>query len=95
MYGWDLKRKLVSIGANPFDDTLLRPRVSDLTDSFWLYKKEVLQKVITNTESKEYTFQMEMMVRVKAMGFKVAEYSISVVDRVYGENKLSGDEIVE
>jgi dolichol-phosphate mannosyltransferase len=95
VYGWDLKRKFVSRGANLFADTLLRPGVSDLTGSFRLYKKQVLQKVIKSTESKGYTFQMEMMVRAKAMGFKVAEVPISFVDRVYGESKLGGDEIVE
>ena len=73
VYGWDLKRKFVSRGANLFADTVLRPGVSDLTGSFRLYKKEVLQKVIKSTESKGYTFQMEMMVRAKAMGCTVAE----------------------
>jgi dolichol-phosphate mannosyltransferase len=74
---------------------VLRPGVSDLTGSFRLYKKEVLQKVIRSTESKGYTFQMEMMVRAKAMGCTVAEVPISFVDRLYGESKLGGDEIVE
>lgn len=95
VYGWDLKRKFVSRGANLFADTLLRPGVSDLTGSFRLYKKPVLEEVIKKTESKGYTFQMEMMVRAKAMGFTVAECPISFVDRVYGESKLGGDEIVE
>jgi len=95
VYGWDLKRKLVSRGANLFADTVLRPGVSDLTGSFRLYKKEVLQRVIKSTESKGYTFQMEMMVRAKAMGCRVAECPITFVDRVYGESKLGGDEIVE
>ncbi|KAJ4305194.1 dolichol-P-mannose synthesis [Kalmusia sp. IMI 367209] len=95
VYGWDLKRKFVSRGANLFADTVLRPGVSDLTGSFRLYKKEVLEKVIKRTESKGYTFQMEMMVRAKAMGFSVAEVPISFVDRLYGESKLGGDEIVE
>ena len=83
----------MSRGANLFADTLLRPGVSDLTGSFRLYK-EVLQKVIKSTESKGHTFQMEMMVRAKAMGFTVAEVPISFVDRLYGESKLGGDEIV-
>ncbi|KAG4432999.1 dolichol-P-mannose synthesis [Cadophora sp. M221] len=95
VFGWDLKRKLVSRGANLFADTVLRPGVSDLTGSFRLYKRAVLQKVIESTESKGYTFQMEMMVRAKAMGCTVAEVPISFVDRVYGESKLGGDEIVE
>lgn len=95
VYGWDLKRKLVSRGANLFADTVLQPGVSDLTGSFRLYKKKVLQEVINQTESKGYTFQMEMMVRAKGMNFKVAEVPISFVDRVYGESKLGGEEIVE
>lgn len=94
VYGWDLKRKLVSRGANLFADTVLQPGVSDLTGSFRLYRKAVLQEVITRTESKGYSFQMEMMVRAKGMGFKVAEVPITFVDRLYGESKLGGDEIV-
>lgn len=95
VYGWDLKRKLVSRGANLFADTVLRPGVSDLTGSYRLYKREVLEKVIKTTESKGYTFQMEMMVRAKAMGCKVVEVPIGFVDRVYGDSKLGGSEIVE
>ena len=93
VYGWDLKRKFVSRGANLFADTLLRPGVSDLTGSFRLYKKAVLQEVIRKTESKGYSFQMEMMVRAKAMGFKVAEVPISFVDRLYGDSKIGSNEI--
>ncbi|KAI7098649.1 Dolichol-phosphate mannosyltransferase subunit, partial [Hortaea werneckii] len=95
VYGWDLKRKLVSRGANLIADTVLRPGVTDLTGSFRLYKKEILSKVITSTESKGYSFQMEMMVRAKGMGCSVAEVPITFVDRLYGESKLGGDEIVQ
>ncbi|KAI9663297.1 MAG: dolichol-P-mannose synthesis [Alyxoria varia] len=93
--GWDLKRKLVSRGANLLSATVLQPGVSDVTGSFRLYKREVLQKVIENTASKGYTFQMEMMVRAKALGYKVGECPITFVDRLYGESKLGGDEIAE
>ncbi|KAI5811606.1 nucleotide-diphospho-sugar transferase [Peziza echinospora] len=95
VYGWDFKRKLVSRGANLFASVVLRPGVSDLTGSFRLYKKSVLQRVIKETESKGYTFQMEMMVRARASGCTVAEVPISFVDRLFGESKLGGDEIVE
>ena len=95
VYGWDLQRKLISRGANLFADTVLQPGVSDLTGSFRLYKREVLRKVIAQTESKGYSFQMELMVRAKALGYKVRECPISFVDRIYGESKLGGEEIVE
>jgi len=95
VYGWDLKRKVVSRGANLFADTMLRPGVSDLTGSFRLYKKDVLEKVIAKVQSKGYVFQMELMVLAKSMGYTVAEVPISFVDRVYGESKLGPSEIVE
>ena len=63
VYGWDLKRKLVSRGANLFADTVLRPGVSDLTGSFRLYKRAVLESAIAQTESKGYTFQMVRMLQ--------------------------------
>lgn len=63
VYGWDLKRKMVSRGANLFADTVLRPGVSDLTGSFRLYKRAVLESAIAQTESKGYTFQMVRMLQ--------------------------------
>ncbi|KAF2665369.1 mannose phospho-dolichol synthase [Microthyrium microscopicum] len=95
VYGWDLRRKLTSKGANIFADTFLRPGVSDLTGSFRLYKKDVLANVISKVQSKGYVFQMELMVLAKSMGYTVAEVPISFVDRVYGDSKLGGDEIVQ
>jgi dolichol-phosphate mannosyltransferase len=76
--------------SNLFADTVLRPGVSGFTGSFRLYKRAVLQKVIESTESKGYTFQVEMIVQAKAMGYTVAEAPISFVDRIYGESKLGG-----
>jgi dolichol-phosphate mannosyltransferase len=95
VYGWDLKRKFISRGANLFADTVLRPGVSDLTGSFRLYKKAILAKAIATTESKGYSFQMELMVRAKAMGATVAEVPISFVDRLFGDSKLGGSEVVQ
>ncbi|NXB95637.1 DPM1 mannosyltransferase, partial [Vidua chalybeata] len=94
VYGWDLKRKLISRGANFLTQVLLRPGASDLTGSFRLYRKEVLQKLMEKCVSKGYVFQMEMIVRARQLGFTVGEVPISFVDRVYGESKLGGNEIV-
>ncbi|NXU37094.1 DPM1 mannosyltransferase, partial [Drymodes brunneopygia] len=94
VYGWDLKRKLISRGANFLTQVLLRPGASDLTGSFRLYRKEVLQKLMEKCVSKGYVFQMEMIVRARQLGFSIGEVPISFVDRVYGESKLGGNEIV-
>lgn len=95
VYGWDLKRKLTSKGANIFADTVLRPGVSDLTGSFRLYKRDVLEKLFQSTDIRGFTMQMALAVTAKAKGFSIAEVPISFVDRVYGDSKLGGEEIVE
>ncbi|KAG8519631.1 LOW QUALITY PROTEIN: Dolichol-phosphate mannosyltransferase subunit 1 [Galemys pyrenaicus] len=95
VYGWDLKRKIISRGANFITQILLRPGSSDLTGSFRLYRKEVLQKLIEKCVSKGYVFQMEMIVRARQLNYTIGEVPISFVDRVYGESKLGGNEIAQ
>ncbi|XP_002742246.1 dolichol-phosphate mannosyltransferase subunit 1-like [Saccoglossus kowalevskii] len=95
VYGWDFKRKLISRSANFLAQFLLRPGASDLTGSFRLYKKDVLQKIIDSCVSKGYVFQMEILVRANQFGFTLGEVPITFVDRVYGESKLGGSEIVQ
>ncbi|ODN84674.1 hypothetical protein L202_00571 [Cryptococcus amylolentus CBS 6039] len=94
VHGWDLKRKLVSRGANYLADTVLTPGVSDLTGSFRLYRVHVIKDIISRCTSKGYVFQMEIIVRARALGYTVGEVPITFVDRIYGESKLSGNEIV-
>jgi len=91
--GWDLKRKIISRGANFVTQFLLRPGASDLTGSFRLYKKDVLERLVSSCVSKGYVFQMEMIIRAREQGLTIGEVPISFVDRVYGESKLGGNEI--
>nr|SVE74372.1 EOG090X0B9X [Daphnia barbata] len=95
VFGWDLKRKIISRGANYVTQVLLRPGASDLTGSFRLYKKEVLEKLVQSCKSKGYVFQMEMIIRARQFGYTIGEVPISFVDRVYGESKLGGNEIYQ
>lgn len=59
-----------------------------------LYRRDVLRHIITLTQSRGYVFQMEMMVRARALGYSVGEIPITFVDRIFGESKLGADEIV-
>lgn len=95
VYGWDLKRRMTSKGANIFADTVLRPGVSDLTGSFRLYKRAVLEKLFESTDVRGFSMQMALAVTAKAVGFTIAEVPITFVDRVFGDSKLGSEEIVE
>lgn len=72
----------------------INPLIDMLVSLDRLYKRHVLQTLIQQTVSRGYVFQMEIIVRAKAAGFTVGEVPITFVDRVYGESKLGGDEIV-
>lgn len=92
--GWDLRRVVTSRGANLLANLLLWPNVSDLTGSYRLYKKEVLQDLVLSVKGRTYVFQMEVIVRAAQKGYSIAETPIVFVDRLYGESKLGANEIV-
>jgi dolichol-phosphate mannosyltransferase len=92
--GWDMKRILTSRGANLLANLLLNPELSDLTGSYRLYKKEVLETLMKSVKGKAYVFQMEVIVRAKQMDISIGEVPIVFVDRLYGESKLGASEIV-
>lgn len=93
VYGWDFKRKLISKGANFLAMFLLDPPLSDLTGSFRLYRKSVMQEIVQEGLPKGYAFQMAIIVRANAKGFKMSEVPIQFVDRIYGESKMGVNEI--
>ncbi|KAI3384100.1 hypothetical protein SNEBB_006453 [Seison nebaliae] len=94
VYGWDVRRKIISRTANYITQILLRPGVSDLTGSFRLYRAESLKKLMSLCQSKGYVFQMEMMVRASKENMTIGEVPITFVDRIYGESKLDNGEII-
>lgn len=73
---------------------MLNPGVSDLTGSFRLYERAVLEEILPQIQCKGYAFQMEIIVRSKKAGFRVNEVPITFVDRIYGESKLGAREII-
>lgn len=95
VYGWNLKRKLVSKGANWIAQILLRPGVSDLTGSFRLYKRDCFDAIMKRMVSTGYVFQMEIIVRASRMGYRIGEVPITFVDRLFGESKLGSLEIAD
>jgi dolichol-phosphate mannosyltransferase len=60
-----------------------------------LYRRDVLRHIISVTKSKGYVFQMEMMVRARALRYSVGEVPITFVDRIEGQSKMDGGEIVQ
>ena len=91
VHGWDTRRKLTSRVANYLAHVLLNPGVSDLTGSFRLYRKSMLEDLVKKVVSKGYVFQMEIIVRSrKSTSFaaqRIAESLAKKAEEV-GLNKL-------
>ena len=94
VYGWDLNRKLTSRVANFLAATMLNPSATDLTGSFRLYKKDVLERIMPLVKSRGYVFQMEIITRAQYLGYEIEEVPITFPDRIFGESKLGANEIV-
>nr|CCA27256.1 dolicholphosphate mannosyltransferase putative [Albugo laibachii Nc14] len=93
VYGWDLRRKVTSRVANFLATILLDPSCTDLTGSFRMYKRTVLETIMTSIQGLGYVFQMEILVRARQQHYSIAEVPITFVDRIYGESKLGAGEI--
>eukprot|EP00921_Rhytidocystis_pertsovi_P004858 GHVQ01008455.1.p1 GENE.GHVQ01008455.1~~GHVQ01008455.1.p1 ORF type:complete len:244 (+),score=24.72 GHVQ01008455.1:246-977(+) len=93
--GWDLRRFLMSRVAHTLAVMLLNSKASDLTGSYRLYKRKVLEEIMPSMGSKGYVFQMEMLVRCAYQGYSIAEVPIQFVDRIYGESKLGAGEVTQ
>lgn len=94
VYGWTLKRKFVSRGANLLASVFLDPKTTDVTGSFRLYRRPLLHRLIKQAISKGYVFQMEILVRARHEGATIGEVPITFCDRVFGDSKLEGGEII-
>jgi len=94
VFGWDTGRKLTSRVAAILAQIALQPKASDLTGSFRLYKREVLETIMPRVKTRGYSFQMEIITRAQYLNYTIEEVPITFVDRIYGESKLGANEII-
>jgi dolichol-phosphate mannosyltransferase len=87
--GWDLKRRMLSRGANLYARTILTTGVRDMTGGFRCYRVPALAKLdLSRVNGKGYAFQIEMVFRMVRAGCSVREIPIHFVDRRVGQSKM-------
>lgn len=59
-----------------------------------LYKRKILEHLMSVCQSSGYVFQMEMIVRARQFNYTIAEVPITFVDRIFGDSKLGGREVL-
>lgn len=93
---WGLHRKIFSIvGNNIVKIILMRFWLHDWTGGFRALKKEVFIKEKNSLKNfKGYTFQVALLHKTVAAGFKVAEVPFKAKDRELGNSKIAPVEYI-
>lgn len=93
---WSIYRKLVSYIANLIASLILRSGTKDVTTGYRAYRKEALNRInLDEITSNGYSFQVDILMRLKRKGCKLKEVPIVFVDRELGKSKLSQNEIIK
>lgn len=93
---WDLRRLILSYGANLYSRIVTGLPVSDATGGFKCFRRSALEALdFSKMKSDGYCFQIETSFKVWKKKMRVAEIPIVFTDRTKGESKMSGGIISE
>ena len=93
---WDMKRLILSYGANLYTRIVTRLPISDATGGFKCFRREALEALnLSDMKSDGYCFQIETTFKIWKKGLRVSEIPIVFTDRTRGASKMSGGIISE
>jgi dolichol-phosphate mannosyltransferase len=94
--GWPLKRQLMSRAVNLYSRWLLGLRPKDCSGAYRCYRTALLAKLDFDAiVSRGYSFQEEILWRLKRLGARFGETPIVFVERQFGSSKIDGSEAYE
>ena len=90
---WPLMRRMMSRGVNLYARALLGLPVRDCSGAFRCYRVELLKGTdFASLRSRGYSFQEEILWRLKRAGARLAETPILFADRERGQSKINSRE---
>ena len=90
---WPLKRKLMSQAVNVYSRWLLWLEPKDCSGGFRCYRTAALAKLdLSNIRSRGYSFQEEILWRLRRHGCTFRETPIIFADRERGQSKINSQE---
>jgi dolichol-phosphate mannosyltransferase len=91
--GWPLKRQLMSRSVNLYARWMLGLRPKDCSGAFRCYRTSLLEKLdFDSILSRGYSFQEEILWRLKRLGGRFSETPIVFVERQHGVSKINSGE---
>ena len=94
--GWPRRRHLMSRAVNCYARCMLGLRVRDCSGSFRCYRVERLKRLdFDEVRSRGYSFQEEILWRLKRLGARMRETPITFVERQRGASKINSQEAWE
>src|SRR6476659_734615 len=90
---WPLQRRLMSWAVNTYARCLLGLRPRDTSGAFRCYRVSLLQQLnFAAIKSRGYSFQEEILWRLKRIGARMSETPIIFADRERGQSKINKQE---
>jgi dolichol-phosphate mannosyltransferase len=87
---WPFKRRFMSWAVNTYARTLLGLSPRDTSGAFRCYRVSLLQRLDFSTvRSRGYSFQEEILWRLKRLGARTSETPITFADRERGQSKIN------
>jgi dolichol-phosphate mannosyltransferase len=92
---WPLSRQLMSRAVNTYARCLLGLKPRDTSGAFRCYRISLLKQLdFTAIKSRGYSFQEEILWRLKRLGARMVETPILFADRERGQSKINKQEAV-
>ena len=87
---WPFKRRFMSWAVNTYARTLLGLAPRDTSGAFRCYRVSLLKRLDFSTiKSRGYSFQEEILWRLKRLGARMSETPITFADRERGQSKIN------
>jgi dolichol-phosphate mannosyltransferase len=92
---WPFKRRLMSWAVNTYARCLLGLRPRDTSGAFRCYRVLLLKQLhFADVISRGYSFQEEILWRLKQLGARMSETAIVFADRERGQSKINKQEAI-
>lgn len=93
--GWPARRRFMSWAVNTYARTLLGLAPRDISGAFRCYRVSLLAQLdFITIKSRGYSFQEEILWRLKRLGARMCEVPIVFADRERGQSKINKQEAI-